>query len=759
MLSLILQNFDKPLVMRSIQLIILSFVLLYLPFITCAQTHNAFGFESWNGPEVIDNGQKLENAWAGGLNNVQFGVMDFNGDGYDDLLVFDRHGDRLLPFVFLADNEPDSYRYAPEFRRYFPEIKQWFQVLDYNDDGLPDIFTYTPGGIMVYRNIGHELPEFIQAVDPYITSLQGSIFTNLLVTYVDYPAILDLDGDGDLDILTFWGLGSYVDLHKNMSMELYGNADSLVFHKIEGCWGRFAENPESNVIYLDTCYMKSADDDPKHTGSTFCMIDINGDGVKDLIIGDVDYSEPAFLINGGDDFNALMVGQWSQFPENESIDLWSFPLVQHLDIGNKGKKSLLVSSFDPGLKKSRGYKSVHLYEDVSTNETPDFKLQTQSFLQNTMIDAGNGAFPVFVDINGDGLTDLVLGNYGNFDTCVFNDNMQLKCSYTGRLKLYINTGDASNPAFTLVDDDFAEVSQLGLLGVYPAFADLDGNGSLDMLLGNTEGNLWYFKNLAGAGEIPVYDQPLPNFQAINVGANSTPVFVKFPDQTAQSLVIGNAEGKLHLFHNIGTAANPAFDLVSDFFGEVNVTDPMLSYTGHSVPCFFADAEGKLNLLVGSETGFLHHYTQIISSPGAVFKLESKHFMYLTEGIRTAPAVTDLNNDGFVDLAIGNYSGGITLFKGKTPDPFGINGNGPAKQVFSIYPNPSGGEFEVKFSTSGDWMVRIIDARGSIVKQQETKGTTKVHFDIQNAPSGLYYILAFNTTKGGEAGTGKLVLIR
>lgn len=36
---------------------------------------------------------------------------------------------------------------------------------------------------------------------------------------------------------------------------------------------------------------------------------------------------------------------------------------------------------------------------------------------------------------------------------------------------------------------------------------------------------------------------------------------------------------------------------------------------------------------------------------------------------------------------------------------------------------------------------------------------KVHFDIQNAPSGLYYILAFNTAKAGEAGSGKLILIR
>lgn len=746
--------------MRIILWLILSFLLSFLPLEIRAQSYETFGFDIWNGPEVIANNQKLHNAWAGGMNNVQFGKMDFNADGYDDLLVFDRHGDRLMPFVFLPDNKPASYRYAPEFRRYFPPIKQWFQVLDYDGDGLPDIFTYTPGGIMVYRNIGHGAPEFIPAVDPYITSLQGSIFTNLLVTYVDYPAIMDLDGDGDLDILTFWGLGSYVDLHQNMSMELYGHADSLVFHKVEGCWGRFAENPESNTIYLDTCYQKSAGKDtPKHTGSTFCLVDMNGDGVKDLLLGDVDYSEPAFLINGGDDFNALMVEQWTLFPDSASIDLWSFPLVQHIEIGNEGKKSLLVSSFDPSLTKSRGEKSVYMYEDVSINEMPDFKLRTKSFLQNTMIDAGNGAYPVFIDMNGDGLTDMVLGNYGNFDTCVYNDNMQLKCSYTGRLKLYINTGDASNPSFTLADDDFADISQLELRGVFPAFADLNGDGSLDMLLGNTEGDLWFFKNLAGVGSMPEYDQPIANFQSIDVGANSTPVFVEFPGEQAQSLVIGNADGKLHLYQNNGTRDNPNFNLVSDFFGEVNVTDPMASYTGQSVPCFFKDASGELHLLVGSESGYLHHYSQISAYADAVFKLESNHFMYLTEGIRTAPAIVDLNNDGFVDLAIGNYSGGVTLFKGKTPGPFGINEIDPAKQVFSIYPNPSGGEFEVEFSAAGDWMVRLIDARGRIIMQRETKGAAKVYFEAHNIYPGIHYILAFNTSPKGEVATGKIILIR
>jgi hypothetical protein len=731
--------------------------------LSIAQNTNEFGFLPWLGPDVFVGSENLDNAWAGGLNNVQSGKIDLNGDEIDDLIVFDRHGDRLLPFIFNPESSINPYQYAPEYRRFFPQIKQWFQLIDYNNDGKPDIFTYTPGGILAFKNIGIDVPSFEQVVDPYITSLQGSIFTNLLVTYVDYPAIQDLDSDGDLDILTFWGLGSYVDLHQNMSMELYGNADSLVFHKVEGCWGRFAENPESNEIYLDTCYQKSDQlnikSDPKHTGSTFSLIDMNGDGISDLILGDVDYSDPAFLINGGDDFSAVMTNQIFNYPETSPVDLWSFPLVQHIDISNSGKKELLVSPFDPGLVKSAGYNSVWLYEDISSSGAPDFRLVTRSFLQNTMIDMGFGAHPVFADINQDGLTDMVLGNYGFNDSCNLNLNSQLKCYYTGRLHLYLNNGSTVEPSFILADDDFAGASELNLRSLYPAFDDLNGNGSLDMVLGNETGTLWYFQNMALPGQMPEYAAPVNNWQSIDAGSNSTPVFVKLPGDELVSLVIGNADGKLVYYRNSGNAANPQYELISDFFGKVNVTDPQVSYTGHSVPCFFEGKDGELNLLVGSESGMIFHYKNITSASEAAFDLVSRHFMYISEGIRTSPGVIDLDSDGFPDLAIGNYSGGVVLFKGKAPGPIGIQENDKAQTVMSIYPNPAKETFVIEFESSGDWEVRILDIHGKVMKRQKAERISRMQFDSGNLPAGLYFVIAVEKQRAGVFSAQKIVIIR
>ena len=54
---------------------------------------------------------------------------------------------------------------------------------------------------------------------------------------------------------------------------------------------------------------------------------------------------------------------------------------------------------------------------------PQFNLSTRSFLQDRMIDVGAGAYPVFCDIDQDGLMDLLIGNYGYYDTSYYDQFM------------------------------------------------------------------------------------------------------------------------------------------------------------------------------------------------------------------------------------------------------------------------------------------------------------------------------------------------
>ncbi len=189
-------------------------------------------------------------AWTGGMNAVQFCELDLNRDGILDLLAFDRQGNRVIPFVYNGASGSGLYQPDTSFISHIPDLHDWVMTADYNCDGRMDIFTYGLGGIRVFRNIsGNELQ--FELVTNMLTSWFYSGNIGILVTPVDYPAIADIDGDGDLDLLTFFGLGSFVEYHKNLSMEKYGSCDSLDFRLDDNCWGKFKESEGSNKITLN----------------------------------------------------------------------------------------------------------------------------------------------------------------------------------------------------------------------------------------------------------------------------------------------------------------------------------------------------------------------------------------------------------------------------------------------------------------------------------------------------------------------------
>ncbi len=477
---------------------------------------------------INETGDTLIHPFAGGLNNCQFMNMDMNLDGIDDLLVFDRHGNRILPFIVSSSS---SLKFRPELASSFPPIEQWMQAVDYNNDGKKDIFTYTTGGIKVYKNESVSTLKFSQVTHPFLLSLQGSTLTNILVTYADYPAITDIDKDGDMDVLTFWGLGTFIEWHKNTSMEQFKNADSLTFEKSSSCWGQFAEGIEDNTIILDTCagsgkifqVSGSKSDDPKHTGSTLLINDLNGDGLPDLSLGDVDFNTLFQLTNGGTLADARMISNTTDFPNSVNpVNMRSFPAAMLADVDNDGQQDMLVSPFEPSLTKSENFKTVSLYHNAGTNALPVFNLVSESYLQDQMLDLGSGAYPVFFDYNSDGLIDILVGNYGYTDTCIYTPVNGLQCTYTSKIALLLNEGSLTKPKFRLIDRNIAHLDTLQLQSLIPSVADMDGDGDIDLVCGNSKGKLVYCENIALSGQPADFKLIDPAWHGIDVGDFSAP---------------------------------------------------------------------------------------------------------------------------------------------------------------------------------------------------------------------------------------------
>ncbi|MDD2205605.1 MAG: FG-GAP-like repeat-containing protein [Bacteroidales bacterium] len=684
-------------------------------------------------------GQKLDFPWCGGIISAQFCEIDLNLDGIFDLLIYDRIGKKLLFFVASFQNDSLHYRFSTEYNSSFPEINNWIICKDFDNDGRNDIFTYTIGGIKVFRNISTDKLEFQQMTFPFLKSYHNEIYTNILATSVDYPGIEDLDGDGDLDILVFGPLGAYVQFHKNYSVETYGNADSLIFRKESDCWGQFSESDESNIITLYDCPDKQISTDTtelkadvydRHTGSTFLLFDADGNGLKDLLLGDVNYSDVCMLYNNGSSSEALITDYTFDYPNSYKIDMFSFPVMTLIDVDKDGIEELIVSTFDPAWNNVENRNSVWLYKNTSINNIPEFELQTEAFFQDRMIDVGCGALPVFFDIDNDGDLDLFVGNQGYNDSCFYDEYGILTCKYTSQIAFLENIGNSSEPYYRFITADFAGISQYDLEGLYPAFFDIDDDGDYDLFCGSSSGAIYYFQNVNG--EYILEDRDWLKLSLKNV-KYSTPIFYDIDGDGHQDLLTGNERGTVSYYKNYFAGENN-FVEENDFYGCIDVRDADMSWTGYSIPQAISINDTTL-LIIGSEQGILFQYI-VDDNHFAEFTCKDNNFGLPNFGYRVAPAVGNIDGDLYPDMIAGSFSGGLLSYKGKEYTNTAIKSYSSSFE-WKVYPNPGKDKITIELQ-SYPAEYQIYDMNGSLIMAGILKNAVN-NLSTSKIDDGIYII--------------------
>ncbi len=701
---------------------------------------------------VFINAQALPNAWAGGMNFPQFSSIDLNNDGIKDLFAFDRTGSKVM--TFLNQGIPDSvcYKYAPQFETAFPPLHDWVLLKDFDCDGYEDIFTYGTNAIAVYHNdfLTNGYLSF-SLRSPNLTSQYDSLNLNIYVTPVSIPAIEDIDGDGDLDILTFNALGGFVEFHKNLTMEQYGNCSRLKYTEADACWGKFQGNATSNTVTLNTFCRYTHPTDTiyypaNHSGSTLLALDIDGDHDKDLVISDVISGNLLLVTNGGDSISALGIAQDDSFPSNSvPVNLFNFPASFYVDVNNDGKRDLLAAPNAPNI--SENFTGILYYKNTGTAASPVFTFASHSFLQDQMIETGEGCNPVFFDADADGLLDLIVGNYGYFSD---------QGSYPSGLSYYRNTGTNTNPEYTLITRDYAGIEALGLNAIYPTFGDLDGDGDMDLLVGETTGTMIYYNNTAGAGNPANFVLVPATFQNIDIGNFAMPQIIDVNRDGKLDLLVGNSSGTITYFENTGTVNAPVFSTPVTNFGGVNVRETGY-ITGHSSPFMFEE-NGQYKLMVGSEKGYIHFYDNIDGNlTGNFTEVDSMYGNWL-EGTRTTISGGDINGDGKIDFVIGNYGGGCAVYT--SPGVNGIENISGEKMSFNLRPNPA--KEELWIDLAGQKLqpekIRISDIEGRILKEINwVKNVSSAKLDISTLRPGIYMV-GISGEKYG-ASTRKLVVFR
>ncbi len=713
--------------------------LLLLPVLVQAQS---FRLKLDPAVPVRYGNDTLTNPWTGGLNAPQFSSLHVNGDSVTDLVVFDRSTNHLTVYTAEKRGNGYFYRYAPEYASLFPPLRDWVLLTDYDGDGRNDLFTSTEGGIKVYRNAtaGNGLAWEMASEQLQTVGYSGDV--NLYVSATDIPALTDVDNDGDLDVLTADPTGHSVEWHQNLSREKYGHARTLEFRRVTTCWGKFEIEEGCDGFVLDApCedHQHSPSGRIKHTGLSLLAVDLDGNGVKDLLVGSVSCDKIAALLNGGTATDARIVGVLSDFPQGNPARVNAFPAAFYEDVNFDGQKDLLIA---PNVTLNEGDRinfrqSAWWYANSGTAQSPNFTFRQPDFLQNQTIDLGDQSAPTLGDYDGDGDLDLLVGHQGN------PVNGQLVAS----LVLFENVGTVRSPSFRLVTDDYLGLAAQGWSHLKPQFTDLNGDLVPDLVLVNTFNNglnteVKYWINTASRRQAFRFQPADVRTMPINLRIGDTPFLQDLDADGDADLLLGRNFGELEYYQNTGTRTIPAFTLVNSAFGGIP-TDPFERSTAPLVADM--DGNGQPDLVTGNRQGLLRIFANLTLTPNAIFSAETNLIADSLSGQFTNPqlggtlslAAGDLTRDGLPDLVVGSAAGGLLLLRNVTNggNPLPGPGNGPATW---LYPNPASQYLYITPRETGE--VTFYNALG----QQMGNATYPVAADRETAiellswPAGLYF---------------------
>lgn len=687
-----------------------------------------FQFQPYKGVPVFKNGQALKQPWSGGLATPQFGELDLNNDGLLDLVVYDRLDQSVSTWLRRIENGQSIFEYAPAYVNKIPALRDWFVIIDFNSDGRPDIFTSSNGSGMVYQNIGTLGNPIFRLRNAFLDAMWDFGFrAGILILNIDKPGIADFDGDGDVDIAAFdnFDIGK-LNYFRNMSVERYGNADSLDFLVTSRCWGRFEEDPFSSNITLNlgaNCMAPLplpgvvVTSRVQHLGSTVSMIDIDKDGKMDMLLGDVESTGLKFLRNTGTTDTARITQVQVDFPAYDTtVFVPRFPAAHFVDVDNDGRKDMLVAPNE--YYEATLTSHVWYYHNQSSTVQDSFRLQNKQFLVGDILQYYTNAAPFMIDVDNDGKTDLL----------VAHENGQ----YKGVLHFYKNQGTNNSPALHLIDTSFLRLDTLNVRFPRLGGGDLNGDGKADLLIGTYDGPMVHYRN-TGSNGVAAFALESTDYMGLSTttGPVTAPEIADFNRDGKPDLLIGVREGKIQYFLNTGTATSPVFTLQTAQLGGIHVAQ---FFTGYAVPRL-ADMNnnGNYDLVVGTERGRVYFYPDIEGQTGN-FPMRNTAFFYPETGIYDStrfsyyvtPCVGLLNEDTLPDLLVGTYRGGVMAFR-NTINTVSVRDLQQDDNSVLVYPNPSAGEVFIRLQADEAVDMRTIklfDLQGRLLAQQGLSAGTR-----------------------------------